>query len=366
MLAKVFEENSLVAKLVPSFGDHSWTPPRPYAGLNARIAQTIVNEWTVVIAIVILKLWLFMESTRCSLIIAETSIIAICNATQDAAVDLASSSYYATSIANELVYQSIDVAIHAISAGLMAIVTGIEEIVLFYVGLLVGTYECLIVSTIHGSADAALNATESIVSFANKTVGDLGREIESGLEEISSILDDVQGVVGLLSDTFTGKDSDWQKVNLTVASLQNLSLPTSINAELQYLGNNVPTYEDVKNATDSILQLPFELLKRDINNTFTNDIHFNKSLLAVPPKQTVSTFSPSAVQNVLAQLAHDLHRLVMVLSFLLVAIAIGCIVWQIRVETNRWDWMMKVIQKKFRSEKVGVSLLRSKLYVINC
>lgn len=331
--------------------------PRPYANLRDRLTQTIVNEWTIVIILVVVQLWVFLSWTQSALSIAGKSIISACNTTQDLVSDLASSSHYAASAANDLIAESVESAISGLQTLLTMLVTGVEHMILFYVDLLVGTYECLIASAIHGVSSAALNATTTIVSFVNDTVTAIADEIEDGLQEISEFLNDAQGVVQLIADTITGDDSDWQSVNLTVESLENLSIPTSINTAIMNLQENVPTYSDVKNATDSVIELPFDLLKAEISSAFSNNVYFDKAVLTVPQKQNVTIFSPSDISSAIDALSHDIKVVTIIFTGLLVFAAIACVVWHVITERKNWNWMMFVVKRNSETaaEKVRES-----------
>lgn len=72
------------------------------------------------------------------------------------------------------------------------IVTGAENIIIFALEMIVGTYACVLVSTIDGAVDVAVNSTESVISWVNDTLSDITDDIEDGLTDVSKFLNKFQ------------------------------------------------------------------------------------------------------------------------------------------------------------------------------
>jgi len=153
--------------------------------------------------------------------------------------------------------------------------TGVEEIVLFVVNayksrqsfthalILVDTYLCLFTFAVTGSLGAVISASEDITTFLNSTLSTIEANI---LADVSSaqttIVSAVDKIAGGVSSIFGGGSVNIPQIQIpSVSELSNITIPDTVTKALQSLNNSLPTFEQVKNATDTAISFPFELLK---------------------------------------------------------------------------------------------------------
>jgi hypothetical protein len=104
-----------------------------------------------------------------------------------------------------------------------------------------------------------IGATEDTVSFLNSTLSTIEQNIvgEAASAE-NAILSAIQGVgsaIGLGS-------LNLPKVEIPAASqLSNITIPDTVNKALTSLNNSIPTFAELKNASDEAISFPFDLLK---------------------------------------------------------------------------------------------------------
>ena len=170
---------------------------------------------------------------------------------------------------NELSAQGIEKAINGLIQMLIMTITGVEEIVVFIINLLTQTYICLITFVIGGSLHAAIAVAEDVGSFLNSTAKDVGNElgdVASDFEKaMNGFVSDVTDLIGKAESIFSDNDTpDPPKLDLTsqIDKLKSLKLPTDYDKDLQTLDNNIPTFEEVNNFTQTAIKWPFEQVKQ--------------------------------------------------------------------------------------------------------
>lgn len=93
---------------------------------------------------------------------------------------------------------------------------------------------------------------------------------------------------------------------------------------------------------DNRIDTPFELVKKDINDTFTG-LSFDSSVLPVPAQNTV-TFCQDMDTSVVDNLGHDLLKICKIGTILLIAIALILIAGNCALEWYKWRSMKNHLQ----------------------
>ena len=113
-----------------------------------------------------------------------------------------------------------------------------------------------------GSLSTVIGATEDAVNFLNSTLSSIEASIlsEANAAEnavVAAVNKVVDGVGGLL-----GLNTSIPKIELpSVSRLSTITIPDNVDRALQSLNNSLPTFDEVRNATDTAISFPFELLK---------------------------------------------------------------------------------------------------------
>jgi hypothetical protein len=116
---------------------------------------------------------------------------------------------------------------------------------------------------VHGSLSAVIGATEDTVNFLNSTLSTIQRNIvDDASSAQTAIIAEVEKVVGGIGGIFGVGNISIPEIQLpSVSQLSNITIPDTVDTSLQTLNNSLPTFEQVKNATDTAISFPFELLK---------------------------------------------------------------------------------------------------------
>lgn len=114
-----------------------------------------------------------------------------------------------------------------------------------------------------GSISAVVSAAEDTTTFLNSTLPTIERNIladaasaqQAIVVEVEKIVNGIGGVFGLDNITIPPIELP------SVSELSTITIPDTVDKSLQSLNSSLPTFEEVKNATDTAISFPFNLLK---------------------------------------------------------------------------------------------------------
>jgi hypothetical protein len=183
---------------------------------------------------------------------------------------------------NKMTATGITKAVNGVESMSTLLVTGIEELIVFWIGMMTNTYLCLTTFAVTGSIRAVIDVLQSAQDNLNQMTKSLGDEINSSADDVQKGLNSFVSSI----NSFTG--ANVPKVNFTkqIQELENLKLP-NMTGDFQKINNSLPTFDEVKNATETVIRLPFEELKKLINESM-GQYTFNSSLFPVPQKESLT------------------------------------------------------------------------------
>ncbi|KAG0666033.1 plasma membrane fusion protein prm1 [Maudiozyma exigua] len=270
-----------------------------YLKLRERLTQIWINRYTLVIILAILKLTFFIKSLVSALNNSESYIISNCSTIDKMYANIMENTpHYLGVMGNYMVEKSMIAAVNASLETLSLLVYASEELLTFVVDLYLGTYACLIVSAIDGTVDVATNTTEKLLSSVNGTVHNIANDLDDGLNDISKVINKILKAASKVENFFTDNDDDdddsdststISTVNLTISSLRNVYIPSSINDKLQELADKTPNFDTLKNKTKAKIAIPFVYARNEVKKVNVTNIFRNQSLLYTPPLTTTNT-----------------------------------------------------------------------------
>ncbi|QLL31222.1 hypothetical protein HG536_0B00830 [Torulaspora globosa] len=277
---------------------------KSYLSLRDRLSQAWLNAYTLALLLAVFKLVFFSSSLRNAINQSETYIVSRCESI-DAIYNngLKNTPHYLGLFGNYLVKEALEQSVKATLKTLSFLVHASEVLLTFSVDLYLGTYACLIVSAIDGSVDVATNATEKIIDLVNSTVSTFANELDDGLDSVSNVIDKIISAASKVESLFKGGNADTvsqnlAKVNLTISSLRDFHIPSSIDDKLQQLSDKTPDFATVKNMTKNLISKPFEEVRSDIDALNTSAIVQNPQMLYVPPLNDVNGTAGICSKNI--------------------------------------------------------------------
>lgn len=269
---------------------------RPYLNFKEKLTQILLNPITVFLLLFIIKLLFFLNSLVNSLEAAKSQTHLLYDSVGKYASELVSFPHYISQASNMMVAKSVDAANKGLVKSLQLMITASEELILFIIELTVGTYACLLTAAIDDTVIVALNATEDVLSIANDTLKSFARDLNSGLADLTSIINDVidtaEDTGDALEHMFGGGhkknssqlriDEKLDHVNLTIKNMQDWEIPGNINNKIDNLKGKILNFTDVQKLTNDVIDKPFSELKRQVGTHLNKT--FDASTMFVPEK----------------------------------------------------------------------------------
>lgn len=235
----------------------------PYLGLRARLSQTWINKWTILLLLVLCRVLLAVRGLNNEIASAKSQALSACTSVENVGSAMASMPHYLSQGVNSLAADGVTKAVNGLMDMLLLTITGVEEIVLFVINMMTSTYVCLITLVIGGSLHVAIDVIEKVGAFMNKTItsitGEIGSDLSSFEKDFNSFLSAISDVAG-----FFGGSKTPPTINLTsqINALNGIRIdPTTMDADLNKLNASIPSFAQVQNFTNTVISFPFEQVK---------------------------------------------------------------------------------------------------------
>lgn len=309
----------------------------PYLGLRARLSQTWINRWTVLLLLIIVRLLISLAGVKGDIASAKTEALSACSSVEDVGSAMASMPHYLSEGVNHMAAAGITKAINGMMQMLYMSLTGIEEIILFVIHMMTSTYMCLITLAITGSLQVAIQMIEDVGDFMNKSIATITGDMSSGLQTFE---DDLNGFLSKINiGGLFGSSSSPPTIDLSkeIDKLKGIQIdPTKMDADLAKLNASLPTFDQVQNFTDSIIKLPFEEVKKLVNESMVG-YKFDHTVFPVPQKKSLTFCSDNtAIQDFFIGLVKTLDSAKKIMLIVLILAAIlACIPMAYR---EVWGW----------------------------
>ncbi|KAF2272912.1 uncharacterized protein EI97DRAFT_384781 [Westerdykella ornata] len=257
----------------------------PYLGFRARLSQILINRWTILLLLVLVRLLFAVANTEDSLASARREALSACTQVENIGSSMASMPHYMAQGVNDMTASGVEKAVSGLMHMLEMSVTGVEEIVLFVIHMMTSTYLCLITLAIRGSVGAAVEIGTEMAQALNKTVDEVTGDIGDATKKVT---DAINSVFSKMPDIPFTPGFEVPQINLDeqINKLKALQVPPKVQEDLQKLNQSIPTFEEVQNFTDSVIRIPFEEVKELIRGM--NTFNFDRTLLPVPQKEQLN------------------------------------------------------------------------------
>lgn len=315
---------------------------KPYLGFRARLSQIVLNKWTILLLLILIRLLFAIAGTDDSLSSARREALSACTSVEKVGSAMASMPHYMAQGVNEMTASGIEKSVHALFTMLDMTVTGVEEIVLFVIHMMTSTYLCLITLAIRGSLGAAVEVGTAIADKLNDAIDDvtdgIGDATKSITNAFNSILDNIKSLPFV-------DDFNPPTINLDdeIKKLKELEVPPEIQQNLQKLNQSIPTFEEVQEFTDNLIRVPFEKVKELIQAK--NDYEFDRTVLPVPAKEQLDFCSEGNSINEFFDGLFDTVAMTKKIAIaVLIVAAILCCVPMAWREIRRYRQMEEAVQ----------------------
>jgi hypothetical protein len=331
----------------PRSAPHTAPSITPYLGLRARLSQIWINRWTILLLLVLARTLIALSGINHDLSSARREALSACSDVESMGSAMASMPHYMSQGVNELTAKGVEKSVHGLMAMSTLSVTAVEEIVLFVIGMMTNTYLCLITLAVSGSLHAVIGVLDSAQADLKKLTSGLGDDLGNVVGDFEKAYTDILDQLSKVSVLSVTKEAPTLNLTKQIDSLRNLKLPDDLDADLQKLNKSIPTFAEVQNVTESLIRLPFEEVKKLINESL-GTYTFDRSIFPVPEKQLLTFCSDNDGINSFFDKLVDLSEMakkVFIGTLLTAAILVMIpMAWR---EIKRWRSMQQ------RSQLVG-------------
>jgi hypothetical protein len=310
----------------------------PYLGLRARLSQTWINRWTILLLLVLIRTLFAIASLDDNLGSARRQALSACTAVENAGSAMASMPYYMSKGVNELTVKGVEKAINGLIQMLVMSVTGVQELALFIINLLTSTYVCLITLAVGGSLHVAVSVAEDVGDFLNSTIKDVGKEIGDAAGDLEGVINGFMKEIGKTGSFFSGKDPSPPKVDFTneINKLNSLTLPADYDKGLSKLNDSIPTFDEVHNFTNTAIRMPFQEVQKLLNESLPR-YTLDSSLFPVPAKEKLIFCSDdNGINDFFDKLVRIEHLAKKIFLGVLITLAILAMIPMAYREYRRW------------------------------
>ena len=317
----------------------------PYLGLRARLSQIWINRWTVMIFLILVRVLIAIAGLHNDLGSAKNEALSACNAVETAGSVMASMPHYMSKGVNEMAATGVEKAVNGLMSMLLLTITGVEELVAFWINMMTQTYLCLITLVVSGALHAAIALIEDVNGFLNSSLNGIVQGIGHGVEDAQNDLNKFLSGLNSIPAAFgahTKKPS--VDFNDTITAIENVHINANFTDALSKLNASIPTFSQVNNLTQTAIRFPFEEVKGLVNGSLTK-FSFNRSLLPVPQKEQLTFCSDNNdISNFfqhLADIANDARKAFLAVLIILGILACIPMAWK---EIRRWRTMQQRAQ----------------------
>lgn len=254
------------------------TELKPYLKFADAATQTWINEYSIAVLLISIKLFSFTTSvlTQLETLSQQYTGTRTCQyldyIIHEAPEQLSLAANY---LIKKSLQQTLKMGFYFFADFLLVIF----NIIFFLLEIWFGTYACLFLSAVDTTVDVAVNASEAVISVANETVHAATTDLNEGLNGLSEVVNDVlevfEKVESKIESIFSSSDeastnttlqNKIKKINLTISSLNNFYINSDINNKLEKLADEVPTFDELKNDTKNWLEKPFYYVADELKN----------------------------------------------------------------------------------------------------
>ncbi|KAK1226080.1 plasma membrane fusion protein prm1 [Marasmius sp. AFHP31] len=310
----------------------STTSLKPYLELRHYLSLTWLAYPILSLLFVAFRLQISLGSAQDSIASAKANLISSCKAAERAATSAASMPRFMALATNEQFADTVNASLNAARAALVLSLTVMEAIINFIIDLYRSTFLCFLELVIRGGLAIIIGAVKEFGDALEKVVSGLGTAIQNSINDANGV---IKGAIDAINKV--NPFSDIQPPQIPVPNLddlKNFQFPNTLENSLTQLNSTLPTFNDIKQKLEDLINTPFELLKKDINETFSG-ISFDRSVLPVPAQNTL-TFCNDLDTSVVDDVGRDLIKIAKIGVIIMIVLALILIALNCALEWYKW------------------------------
>ncbi|KDQ55882.1 hypothetical protein JAAARDRAFT_692009 [Jaapia argillacea MUCL 33604] len=318
---------------------------KPYLQLPHLLSLTWLAYPILSLLFIAFRLSLSSESAQDAVANARGDLLTSCKAAEQAATSAASMPRYLAAATNKQITDAVNDTMNGARAGLILSLTIMETVINFLIDIYRSTFFCFLELIIQGGLAILIAAVQDISNAVTATLNGIRTNIQNDVAAANSV---IQGAVSAIN-----KVNPFGNINVpqfsipSLDALQNVTIPNDFESALVQLNASLPTFNDLKQKLEAIIDTPFEAVKADINQTFTG-LSFNVSFLPVPAQNTL-TFCDGLDTSVVDDLGRDLVKATTIGIVIIVALALLLLAGNCFLEWYKWRCLQNHLENTRRA-----------------
>ncbi|KAF8973047.1 hypothetical protein BDZ97DRAFT_1936005 [Flammula alnicola] len=307
----------------------------PYLTLPHLLSLTWLAYPILSLIFVAFRLQLSLADAQSAVVSAKGDLLTSCKAAEQAATSAASMPRFMALATNKQYADAVNASMNAARAALVLALTVMEAIINFIVDLYRSTFLCFLELVIRGGLAILIGAVQEINNVLQSVTSSLRTGIQSDIASANNVITTAINAINKVNPF--GNITPPQITVPSLDSLQNISLPASFEQALTNINASIPSVADIKDKVDSVIDTPFELLKKDINDTFAG-ISFDPEGLPVPELNQLS-FCNDLDTSVIDDIGRDFVKTAKIGVVILILLALLLIGFNCLLTWYKWRCM---------------------------
>ncbi|CDW98459.1 hypothetical protein, partial [Sporisorium scitamineum] len=282
-------------------------PPilQPWLGLRARLFLSPISIPLISLLFVGTRLWMSSNDANNSVSSAKTNLLSACDAVEGTASLAASFPHFLAATTNLQLAQSVTSTVHGAARVFDLSMVAIEKVLVYIVNSYKSLFMCFMELLVRGSLAVLIEAVQLISQAITAAAQGIRLAIQESVEGVNAILSTAVGAINDVVGVFGQHVNPPHIAVPSLTALENITLPHEIQDGLLKLNATLPTLQQLKQTMDSLIQTPFEEMRREVNATL-GAFEFNHTLLPVPQMRNV-TFCDRIDTSPLDELGEELR-----------------------------------------------------------
>ncbi|KDR75139.1 hypothetical protein GALMADRAFT_69979, partial [Galerina marginata CBS 339.88] len=328
----------------PTYDAHSTsymtTTLTPYLQLPHLLSLTWLAYPILSLIFIAFRLQLSLSDAQGAVASAKGDLLTSCKAAEEAATSAASMPRYMALATNKQYADAVNASMNAARAALVLSLTVMEAIINFIVDIYRSTFLCFLELVVRGGLAILIGAVQEINNVLEGVTSTLRSSIQSDIASANSVIASAIDTINKVNPF--GKITPPQINVPSLDSLQNVSLPASFTDALTSLNASLPSIADIKDKVESVIDTPFELLKKDINDTFAN-LTFEPDGLPVPELNRL-TFCNDLDTSVIDDIGRDFVKTAKIGAVIIILLALVLVGLNCLLTWYKWRCMKRHLQ----------------------
>lgn len=264
----------------------------PWVGLRSRVSQAPMNRWTILLLLVLARLLISLDSLNSNIFAAKTKAASACTKVEDVGSSMASMPHHLSAGVNQMAADGITKAVQGLVDILLMILTGVQQLIMFFIELEVGLVLCFSTAIARAVLEVGEFAIHGATDALNAVLKTTTSSLESAAGDLITALDHIRDAAAVFHITIPGTGD----LEDGLQKLDDVHVDTTmILQDLTNLEQKI-NYDNVKNVAKEAIAVPFDMVKRLLNESY-GTWEFDQSVFPVPQKEVLSFCSDSALED---------------------------------------------------------------------